>query len=178
VTDLIIVLIKEQKGYISTSTILGDNGNHSEEEEEVVELHSTGPQSSSTQPTSSGVVLDEDRKDNNRQEDIPVVEPVSEQGDGQMFENDLIEALPVSCTSPADVYLTTEYFIKDTVPDPPIFLFPPILAGPGETVQVKTDFTECIDEHHILYRSIHVILQWLIMDYCLMMKMTRCVVQY
>jgi len=132
------VLIEEQKVTYQCSLLLGDNGSHSEEEEEVVELHSTDPQSSSTQATSSGVLLDKDRKDNNRQEDIPVVEPVSEQGDGQMFENGIIEAPPVSCTSPADVYLTTEYFIKDTVPDPPIFLFPPILAGPGETLQVKT----------------------------------------
>jgi len=104
-----------------------------------MELDNTSPQNSSTRATtSSGVVLNKAHKGDNEQEDmIPVVEPVSEQGNGQMMKDDIIEAPPVSCTSPADMkYLTIEDLKIDTVPDPPVFLFPPILAGPGETLQV------------------------------------------
>jgi len=124
--------------YIRLPLILGDNESHSQEDEGM-ELDNTSPQSSSTQAaTSSGVVLNKDHRSDSEQEDmIPVVEPVSEQGNGQMIEDDIIEAPPVSCTSPADMmYLTVEDFVIDTVSDPPIFLFPPIMAGPGETLQV------------------------------------------
>jgi len=116
---------------------LGDSESCSQEDEGM-ELDSTSPQSSSTQTTSSGVILDKDYKNNNEQEDmIPVVEPVSEQDNGLMIESDIVEVPPISCTSPADMmYLTLEDLIIDTVPNLPIFLFPPIMAGPGETIQV------------------------------------------
>jgi len=122
-----------------------------EEEEEGIQLGSTGQQSSSTQAAFNGTVTDKDHKDDYRENAIQVVEPIAEQGMGQSVEIVVKELPPVSCTSSADELVKPTFvspsvwylnasqyldFIKDTISDPPILPFPPILTGPGEMLQV------------------------------------------
>ncbi|XP_065896887.1 uncharacterized protein [Dysidea avara] len=120
----------------------GDN--NESQEEEGMQLDTTSQQSTSTQATLNGTVIHKDRKDDNVESTIQVVEPVTEQGMGQSVEIVIVELQPVSCTSSADELIKPTFVppnvwyldvIKVTVPDSSILPFPPTLVGPGENFQ-------------------------------------------